>query len=81
VRAADGQICPMLTPALCASLIFSEVATGGMRAKLEAASDALRRGVSSVVIAPGSLPDVVHQLVSGTAIGTALVGENLQAVR
>ena len=73
VRGKDEKIHATLTPIECATLIKDEIATGGMRAKLEAAMDALARGVGQVVIAPGALPGVVQQLISGQAVGTRLV--------
>lgn len=79
VRAADGQICAELTPSACEALIAEGVATGGMRAKLDAAMDAVRRGVGSVVIAPGSSAGIIQQLISGQAAGTRIAGENVQA--
>lgn len=73
VRGKDHIIHATLTARDCASLVEDEVATGGMRAKLEAAVDALARGVSQVVIAPGAEPCVVAQLLAGHALGTRLV--------
>lgn len=73
VRGHDKGICHALTLAECAILIDAEIATGGMRAKLEAAMDALSRGVSQVVIAPGAVEGIVWQLASGQPIGTRLV--------
>jgi acetylglutamate kinase len=75
VRGAAGEICPALTPGECESLIAGAVAMGGMRAKLDAAVDALRRGVRAVVIAPGARVGILRQLVSGAAAGTVIVGE------
>jgi acetylglutamate kinase len=46
-----------------------------MRAKLEAAMEALRSGVSEVVIAPGGSPGVIEKLLAGGGIGTRLVAE------
>jgi acetylglutamate kinase len=79
VRAAHGEVCPTLTPSECESLISSEVATGGMHAKLNAAVDAVHRGVASVIIAPGSLEGVINLILSGQLIGTTIVSEHLQA--
>jgi len=73
VRGRDQQICDALTSSECTTLIREEVVTGGMRAKLEAAMDALSRGVGQVVIAPGAVEGIVHQLTSGQPIGTRLV--------
>ena len=73
VRGADQKTRPVLTASECVTLIDDQVATGGMRAKLEAAMDALARGVQQVVIAPGAVPGVVERLVSGQTIGTRLL--------
>ena len=73
VRGKDGKIHATLTTTECVTLIEDEIATGGMRAKLEAAMDALARGVGQVVIAPGAFPGVVEQLMSGQVLGTRLV--------
>lgn len=70
-----------LTIGECIELIDQDVATGGMRAKLEAATEAMRRGVEQVVIAPGAVHGVVGQLMSGQAVGTRLVGEPVGAQR
>jgi len=73
VRDAGGAICPTLTCDQARSLIREGVATGGMQAKLEAAMDALQRGVSQVLIAPGALAGVVGRLLAGEAFGTRLI--------
>ena len=44
-----------------------------MQAKLEAAMDALQKGVQQVLIAPGALAGVVGKLLAGEAVGTRLV--------
>ena len=68
----DKQIVPVLTVAGCRELIENGVATGGMQAKLEAASDAVRNSVGEVRIVRGSEPDIVHKVLSGEAPGTAI---------
>jgi acetylglutamate kinase len=68
VRTADGAVARHLTPADCRSLIQSGVATGGMQAKLEAACDALDRGVARVLIAPGIRFQGAVETAEGTAI-------------
>jgi acetylglutamate kinase len=73
VRDKDGVICPTLTQAQASMLIRDGVATGGMQAKLEAAMDALGKGVSQILIAPGALAGVVGRLLAGEAIGTRLI--------
>jgi acetylglutamate kinase len=75
VRGPAGEVCPALTPEECESLIAGAVAVGGMRAKLDAAVDAVRRGVQAVTIAPGARQGILRQLVSGDAAGTVIVGE------
>jgi acetylglutamate kinase len=57
----------------CRHLIDSGVATGGMRAKLESAVEALQGGTAEVVIAPGAIAGIVRKLLDGDAIGTRLV--------
>jgi acetylglutamate kinase len=73
VRDASGSICPTLTCDQAGLLIREGVATGGMQAKLEAAIDALRQGVSQVLIAPGAVAGVVGRLLNGEPIGTRLI--------
>jgi acetylglutamate kinase len=70
VRGAHGQTCAQLTMEEALHLVASGVATGGMQAKIEAAVNALQQGVAEVLIAPGSHPGVVPQLLSGDPIGT-----------
>ncbi|MGE5645336.1 MAG: acetylglutamate kinase [Acidobacteriota bacterium] len=77
VRGADQRICPQLTPAGCRDLIARGVATGGMQAKLNAATDALEKGVGQVIIAPGMEPGIVGRALAGEAVGTRLVHEVL----
>jgi acetylglutamate kinase len=73
VRGSDDRVFDALTLSDCATLVNEEIATGGMRAKLEAAMDALSRGVKQVVIAPGAVDGIVQHLASGQHIGTRLV--------
>ena len=73
VRDASGQTCPELTIAQGLQLIASGAATGGMQAKIEAAVTALQYGVGQVLIAPGSSPDIVNQLLAGERIGTRFI--------
>jgi acetylglutamate kinase len=81
VRDADKKVCSTLTQGECEALIRSEVATGGMHAKLNAAVDAVHRGVAKVIIAPGSLDGVINLILSGQIIGTTIVSEHLQAAQ
>ena len=67
------RLCPELTAADCRRLIADGVATGGMQAKLNAATAALRQGVGQVRIAPGSAPDALARLLAGESLGTRLV--------
>jgi acetylglutamate kinase len=73
VRGANSEILPSLSIAECEALIRVGVATGGMQAKLNAASDALRAGIEQVIIAPGALPGACGRLIAGDFIGTRLV--------
>jgi acetylglutamate kinase len=73
VKLGDGTVAARLTSSGAAQLVESGVATGGMRAKLEAACDALRRGVGEVRIAAGAEPGILARVLGGEAVGTALV--------
>ena len=73
VRDKDGIICRVLTSKQAKNLIEEGTATGGMQAKLEAAIDALIKGIPQVLIAPGALAGVVGKLLAGDAVGTRLV--------
>jgi acetylglutamate kinase len=69
---AAGSVRPVLTGAESQRLIDDGIATGGMRAKLEAALAALRGGVEQVRIAPGAAPDALRRVLAGDAIGTRM---------
>ena len=71
----DGskRLCPELTAADCERLIAEGVATGGMQAKLNAATAALKCGVGQVRIAPGSAPDALSRVLAGEQLGTRLI--------
>jgi acetylglutamate kinase len=73
VKGADGEIIPMLTRNGCEKLISDGVATGGMQAKLNAATDALQNGIGQVIIAPGAMERAAERILSGEPIGTRLV--------
>ena len=73
VRGPDNQVHPTLNLEQCQALIDSGVATGGMRAKLESASEALRSGINEVIIAPGAAPDILGKLLAGQPMGTRLI--------
>ncbi|MBX5495404.1 MAG: acetylglutamate kinase [Bryobacteraceae bacterium] len=72
VRGPDGVI-PELDVAGSVRLIEDGIATGGMRAKLDAACSALGQGVGQVVIAPGQVPGAAARLLAGEALGTRMV--------
>ncbi|MEO8129035.1 MAG: acetylglutamate kinase [Bryobacteraceae bacterium] len=72
VRGVDSQVIPTLTAGDCEELIRIGVATGGMQAKLNAASEALRGGIGRVIIAPGALAGACRMLLDGDLIGTQL---------
>jgi acetylglutamate kinase len=69
----DKQIVPVLSVADCRKLIETGIATGGMQAKLEAASNAVANGVGEVRIVRGSEPYIVDRVLRGDAIGTSIV--------
>ena len=75
VRGAGNETLAAITSGDCRQLIESGIATGGMQAKLEAASEALRAGVGEVVIAPGARTGVIERLLAGDRIGTRLVSQ------
>jgi len=75
VWGAEKVIYPTITIDKCKMLIDQGVASGGMRAKLEAAMEALRAGVGEVVIAPGGTAGIVGKLLSGDRIGTKFLAE------
>jgi acetylglutamate kinase len=71
----DGskRLCPELTVADSERLIAEGAATGGMQAKLNAATSALRQGVGQVRIAPGAAADALSRVLSGEQLGTRLI--------
>jgi acetylglutamate kinase len=75
VRGQDNQVFSTLSSDECRRLIENSVATGGMQAKLESASEALEAGIPEVVIAPGASPDIVAKLLRGAEIGTRLINQ------
>jgi acetylglutamate kinase len=75
VRDAGGKSLERLTAAEARELIRGGIATGGMQAKLEAAMEALRQGVPSVLIGPGAKPGIVSEFLHWLAdshVGTSL---------
>jgi acetylglutamate kinase len=73
VRGETGQIQAVLDTTQSIELIHRGIATGGMQAKLEAAVDALRKGVGEVRIAPGARSGIIGELLSTTPPGTRLI--------
>lgn len=71
---AQKAIIPTLTVEDCGNLIDAGVATGGMQAKLNAATDAVAGGVHEVRIVKGSDPLIVKRVFDGEEIGTCIVG-------
>jgi acetylglutamate kinase len=74
VRGENNVVHSTLTLDQCRHLIDTAIASGGMRAKLESAVEALQTGLGEVVIAPGAVPGVIGKLLAGESIGTRLVG-------
>jgi acetylglutamate kinase len=73
VKSENNVVYSTLNADQCRQLITSGVATGGMRAKLESALEALQTGTAEVVIAPGATPGVVAKLLAGDPLGTRLL--------
>jgi acetylglutamate kinase len=73
VRGANDKVLPTLTLDQCRELIDGGIATGGMRAKLESATEALGAHIAEVVIAPGATSDIVSRLLNGDEVGTRVV--------
>jgi acetylglutamate kinase len=71
---AKKAIIPVLTTEDCQGLIDTGVATGGMQAKLNAATDAVAGGVREVRIVKGSDPFIVKRVFEGEEIGTRIAG-------
>jgi len=68
----ERNVIPVLTAAGCQQLIQDGHATGGMQAKLNAATEALQQGVPRVVIAPGSAENILQRLVNGELVGARI---------
>jgi len=73
VRDGSGQIRAQLTVAEAAQLVKNGIASGGMQAKLEAATAALHNGIGEVIIAPGTSVGVVENVLRGHGLGTRLI--------
>jgi acetylglutamate kinase len=70
---AAKAILPVLTIEGCRDLIAAGVATGGMQAKLNAATGAVEGGVQEVRIVKGSDTDIVTRVFAGENVGTKVV--------
>jgi acetylglutamate kinase len=75
----SGELRESLTAAESEGLIADGVATGGMQAKLNAATAALAAGVEQVYIAPGAVEGVLEKVLSGSKIGTRLIATEVHA--
>ena len=75
VKGANGAVITQLAAGEIRDLVASQVAHGGMQAKLEAAAIALNSGLEEVVIAAGQEPDVCQRLIRGERIGTSLLAD------
>jgi acetylglutamate kinase len=75
VKGLDGAVLEELSLEACRDLISSGVATGGMRAKLEAAAEAVRANVGEVRILSGAVPEILQKTLAGSTIGTRLTAE------
>ncbi len=75
VKGPGDAIYSTLNASECSHLIEAEIATGGMRAKLEAALDAMRAGLAEAVISPGTVPGILLKLLEGRQVGTRLLAE------
>jgi acetylglutamate kinase len=69
----NKAVVPLLTTGDCDDLISSGIATGGMQAKLNAATDAVAHGVREVHIVKGSEPDIVTRVFGNEEIGTRVI--------
>lgn len=72
------QVRSVLTAVESERLISEGVATGGMQAKLQAATAALRGGVEQVRIAPGAAAGVLGRILAAEEIGTRMVLQEVQ---
>ncbi|HVY94823.1 MAG TPA: acetylglutamate kinase [Bryobacteraceae bacterium] len=70
---ASKTILPRLTIEACRKLIADGVATGGMQAKLDAATTAVSHGVAEVRIVRGSDADIVTRVFAGENAGTKII--------
>ena len=63
VRGSEARSFQSSVRPTCEKLITDGVATGGMQAKLNAATDALRNGIGQVIIAPGALERAAERIL------------------
>lgn len=75
VKNERGEIIDTTSTEQIQQLIESGVASGGMEAKLNAASAALAGGLEEIDIASGHEPEICRRLLRGERIGTRLVSE------
>jgi acetylglutamate kinase len=68
----EKRLLPRLTISGCEQLIASGAATGGMQAKLNAATSALDAGIRQVHIAGGAQPGILSRILDGRPAGTTL---------
>jgi acetylglutamate kinase len=73
VKGGDGRVVESLTAAQAANLIDAGVATGGMRAKLDAAVSALRAGIKEIIIAPGATAGIIYKFFTNCRVGTRII--------
>ncbi len=75
VKGADGIVIPWLTMKEVPALIADSVVAGGMLPKLEACSNALRKGVGRVRILPAAQAEVLPQFYfQKLEYGTEVIG-------
>jgi acetylglutamate kinase len=75
VKGADGEVIPWLTVKDVPALIAESVVAGGMLPKLEACSNALKKGVGRVRILPASQAEVLPQFYfQKLEYGTEVIG-------
>ena len=75
VKGADGEVIPWLTVKDVPALIAESVVAGGMLPKLEACSNALRKGVGRVRILPAAQAEVLPQFYfQKLEYGTEVIG-------
>jgi acetylglutamate kinase len=78
VKDAAGSVMPWLTTRQMPALIAESVIAGGMLPKLEACSNALRRGVGRVRILPAAQADALPQFYfQKLECGTEVIGARI----